>query len=242
MQIKDLINKPLPTMPEEIKKALECNEITLTKYEDKNEILVSEELQKEVGYKFFPDGSALVSMTCPMPGITPEMIAWWMWWHPQADERYQVWFPRDHKKISYSRKYASYYEQDRVPKFQPNANCPTETIGDFTSTSEISFQYPQDMGFDTELLKENRFAITVCGHVSMNHLFRHTEMTHLYKQTDDGLLLISRFWLGQPLKSKFLKKKIITEKTVYGMAEHCCIEYRRLAQILPVLYEEYGKS
>ena len=34
----------------------------------------------------------------------------------------------------------------------------------------------------------------------------------------------------------------MTDALVRGMAEHCCIEYRNLAEILPGLYEEYGKA
>lgn len=36
-----------------------------------------------------------------------------------------------------------------------------------------------------------------------------------------------------------LRKLIITEDMARGMAEHCCIEYRNLCEILPLLYEEY---
>jgi hypothetical protein len=49
-------------------------------------------------------------------------------------------------------------------------------------------------------------------------------------------LLISRFWLGQTLKNPLIRKAMLTDKTAKGMAEHCCIEYRNLAEILPGLY------
>ena len=38
-----------------------------------------------------------------------------------------------------------------------------------------------------------------------------------------------------------IRKAMLTAKTAKGMAEHCCLEYRRLAQILPVLYEQYAQ-
>lgn len=39
-----------------------------------------------------------------------------------------------------------------------------------------------------------------------------------------------------------LKKLIITDEMGRGMAEHCCIEYRNLCEILPTLYAEYAEN
>ena len=91
-------------------------------------------------------------------------------------------------------------------------------------------------------MEENQIPIIVCGHVSaFRGLVPHTEMAHIFRQTDEGLFLISRFWLGKTLKNPLLRKVILTEETARGMAEHCCVEYRNLAQILPGLNEEYGR-
>lgn len=241
MKLKEVSTIPVPIMPEDIKEALNANKITPLKYADKNELLINEELQKEEGYTFLDDGTALVAMTCPMPGITAEMIDWWMWWHPSDSRRYQAWFPGAHISINYPKKYASYYEQESMPEFRPNVNCPKETVGAMTTHCVISFKYPRDIGINEKLLKENGFGTVVCGHVGIKGLFAHTEMIHCYKETKDGLILISRFWMGEPMKNKFLKKKLITEKLAYGMAEHCYIEYRRLVRILPKLYAEYRR-
>ena len=142
MHLEELKRKPLPAIPEDIQGQLPYSAITLTVFEDKNSILKDPSQQQEVGYRRFPDGSYLVSMYCPMPGITPEMIAKWFWWHAQADKRYQVWFPGEHYGISY------------------------------------------------------------------------------------------------PL----LRKVILTEETARGMAEHCCVEYRNLAKILPELYKDFASK
>ena len=125
-----------------------------------------------------------------------------------------------------------------MPVFQPNDQYPKESIGDMTGTLVIKFKHPENMGFDRKLIEENHFGTIVCGSVGVKNLFMHTEMTHLYKETEDGLVLISRFWMGKSLKNKFLRKKIMNETMVRGMAEHCCVEYRSLAEILPVLYKE----
>lgn len=239
MKVNKLMSRPLPEIPQDIMNALELNNITLTQFEEKNEILVNENLQQEVGFDFFEDGSALVSMTCPMPGITSEMINWWFWWHPKKNERYQVWFPGEHFSNTYAKKDASYFEKNKIPTFQPNDQYPKERIGGKTFTLVIKFKHPEDMGFDCRLMKENGVPVIVCGSVGVKNLMMHTEMTHIFKQTEDGLVLISRFWMGKLIKNKFLRKKVITEQVVRGMAEHCCVEYRSLAAILPTLYKEY---
>ena len=49
------------------------------------------------------------------------------------------------------------------------------------------------------------FPKIVCGHVgAFNNLIKHTEMAHIFKQTEDGLFMISRFWLGNTMKSRLI--------------------------------------
>ena len=239
MKIRELMEKPLPQMSAEISNALRKNEITGTSFESKNDILLNSDLQAEVGYTKIDDGSYLVSMTCPMPNITPEMIEWWFWWHPQADERYQVWFPNEHYGISYHKKNRDYFAPNNYPGFEKNTHYPTERIGQIKMPLRIDFITPEEFGFSRELMNENDIPLIVCGHVgAVRGLVWHTEMAHVFKRTDNGLLLISRFWIGKTLKNPILRKLILTEKTAKGMAEHCCIEYRNLAEILPILYSQ----
>lgn len=91
---------------------------------------------------------------------------------------------------------------------------------------------------------ENDIPVIVCGHVSaFGGWIPHTEMAHIYKRTGDGLFLISRFWLGETM-TPWLRKRVMTDKLARGMAEHCCVEYRNLVEILLELYKEnhYGQS
>lgn len=239
MSIKDLMKKELPKIPDEIQMALSKNEITPTSFYEKNNILKCEKLQKEVGYKKLDDGSYLVSMYCPMPNITPEMIEWWFWWHPQKDERYQVWFPGAHFSIGFSQKQADYFACEKLPQFQNNTQYPVEKIGGTKMPLRIDFVKPEEFGFSKSVMQENNIPLIVCGHVgAFNGLVWHTEMAHIFKQTDDGLFMISRFWLGKTMKNPLLRKLIITDKMAKGMAEHCCVEYRNLLEILPILYRD----
>lgn len=240
MTINRFMKKPLPQIPWEISDAFNKNKITKTSFEEKNAILASKSLQNEAGYMKMDDGSYLVSMYCPMSGITPEMIEWWFWWHPQANERYQVWFPEAHFKIGYSKKQKKYFEQKVCPDFQNNTQYPLEKIGSTKLPLRIDFVTPEEFGFSRQIMQENNIPLIVCGHVgAFNNLVKHTEMAHIFRRTENGLYMISRFWMGKTLKNPRLRKLIITEDLARGMAEHCCIEYRNLCEILPLLYAEY---
>ena len=239
--MKELLKKPLPAIPAKIQEKLERPNITLTEFENRNDVLTDPALQQEVGFRQFPDGSWQVSMVCPMPGITKEMIDWWFWWHCQDNLRYQVWFPGDHISIKYSRKDRAYFEQEAQPAFQPNSQFPVEKIGGMKGEIRIDFVTPEQFGFIAEAMEQGNIATIVCGHVSaFGGLIPHTEMAHIYKQTEEGLFLFSRFWLGKTM-NPLLRKFLMTGKMARGMAEHCCIEYRNLAQILPELYRKYHK-
>lgn len=240
MQLEEFLTKPLPVIPENIRQCLGRQRVTLTAYEDKNMVLKDAKLRQEVGYGQFPNGDYLVSMTCPMPGITPEMIRWWFWWHPQEDIRYQIWFPGEHYAVSCDQKDAAYFRQNTVPVFQPNTQYPTERISGIKMPLRIDFVQPEDFGFSEQTMLENEIPLIVCGHVSaFKGLVPHTEMAHIFRQTEDGLFMTSRFWIGNTLNNPLLRRLVLTDDTARGMAEHCCVEYRNLAEILPALYAEY---
>ncbi len=240
MELRSLLKKPLPQMPSEIIDVLSKNAITPTSFESKNDILSNTKLQTEVGYTKMDNGTYLVAMVCPMPGITAEMIEWWFWWHAQDSLRYQVWYPGDHISIKYRRKDSAYFEQADAPAFAPNTQFPVERIGGMKMPLRIDFVTPEEFGFSQQAMHDNDIPKIVCGHVgAFNNLIKHTEMAHIFKETENGLFMISRFWLGETMKNPFLRKLIITDDMAKGMAEHCCIEYRNLCEILPVLYGEY---
>ncbi len=240
MELQDLLKKSLPQIPLEISNALRENAITSTSFACKNRILSSDKLQNEVGYIKMDHGTYLVDMICPMPGITVDMIEWWFWWHPQDNTRYQVWYPNDHVGIHYHKKDRTFFEQPSVPAFTPNTQFPTERIGGVKMPLRIDFVTPEEFGFSPQAICDNNVAKIICGHVgAFNNLVRHTEMAHIFKKTENGLFLISRFWLGETLKNPILKKLIVTDAMAKSMAEHCCIEYRNLCEILPDLYNKY---
>jgi hypothetical protein len=88
-------------------------------------------------------------------------------------------------------------------------------------------------------MNENNIPLIVCGHVgAYKGLIWHTEMAHIFRKEENGLFLISRFWIGQLMKNPLLRKAVLTEDVAKGMAEHCYQEYRNLAAMLPELYHK----
>ena len=216
--------------------------ITLTAFEDKNDVLKNPKLRREAGFAKMPDGNYIVSMFCPMPDVTAEMIDWWFWWHPQEKERYKLWFPGEHFNISVSKKDADYFSAEKFPGFKPNSQFPTEKIGGIRMPLRIDFVNPEDFGFHETLMKKSRVKTVICGHVgAFGGIVSHTEMSHIFFEDGDGLFMTSRFWIGKTLKNPLIRKIILTDETAFGMAAHCCVEYRNLAAKLPELFAEYAK-
>lgn len=241
--IDRLMKRPLPELGGEDKRKIRDADITPTPFSKKDSILSDEKLYGEMGYKKMSDNTYLVSMACPMPGVTAEMIKWWFWWHPQASIRYKLWFPGEHMGISYDKKQREYFSKNSCPEFQNNTHYPIEKIGKAVLPLRIDFVSAEDFGFSRQVMTDNNIELIVCGHVgAFRGLVMHTEMAHIFKKTPEGLLLISRFWLGKTMKSRLLKRAIIDENMAISMAEHCYVEYRSLAGILPELYNEYGKK
>ena len=244
MDLSLYLKQEPPPIPPEILAALEAKTpVTFTPFERKNEILSNPALQAQTGFVRGPEGNYLVSMVCPMPGVTPEMIRWWFWWHAKASLRYRIWFPGEHFGISTARRNRAYFAAERLPEFEPNVHYPVERIGKLILPLKIAFVSPESFGFSAAEMRKACVPLIVCGHVGAVYgLVKHTEMAHIFKQTEEGLTLVSRFWLGQTLKNPLLRKAILTDETARGMAAHCCVEYRNLARILPALYQTYAEK
>ncbi len=243
-EFETYLHKQVPAIPADIQEALEtAGSVTEIPFAEKNRILCEENLQSEAGILRTEDGNWLIAMTCPMPGITPDMLRWWFWWHPQEDIRYQIWFPGAHKAIGYRKKDAPYFRQRACPPFQDNVQYPTEAIGSRSMPQSLAFQTPSEFGFSEKLMAENDIPLIICGHVGMlRGMIMHTEMAHIFKQTEDGGVLISRFWLGNLYRFRVFRRRIFSETMAMNMAKHCCQEYRNLAQILPELYRKYAQE
>lgn len=212
--------------------------ISLTPFSDLRNLLLDESLRREAGYARFENGDYLVSMYCPMPGVSKQMVEWWFWWHPQHSDRYRLWYPGEHFSISYAKKDRDYFQSPVYPGFRKNTQYPVERVGKIKMPLSIEFVDPVEFGFGQEDIDEAGNPLIVSGHVgAYKGLIRHTEMAHIFFEDGDGLYMISRFYIGKGLKNRLIRKAVLNDETARGMAIHCYIEYRNLAKKLPLLFQ-----
>lgn len=240
MDISCFMKEPNCTVPEDIGKTLENGgNITPTHFKDKNDVLSDVRVRYQAGFTELSNGNYLVSMYCPMPEVTEEMVNWWFWWHPQKSERYKAWYPGEHFAVSYSKKDKEYFESKNQPEFRRNMQYPVEKIGKLILPLSIDFVSPEEFGFSREKMEKNGVAAIVCGHVgAFGGTVEHTEMAHIFFKDEKGLFMVSRFWLGERLKNPLVRKFMLNRNTAKGMAEHCCVEYRNFARRIPTIFTD----
>ncbi|MBQ8504207.1 MAG: hypothetical protein IJ491_08010 [Clostridia bacterium] len=243
MNLEQYLQMPNCSVPGDILSSLEGEgNITATDFHDKDSVLYDKSLHNEAGYRRLADGDYLVSMYCPMPDVTSEMVSWWFWWHPQNSMRYKIWYPGEHFAVSYDKKDKAYFTAEAQPPFKSNIQYPVEKIGKLILPLSIEFVSPTDFGFSEKAMMENNVAAIVCGHVgAFGRIFQHTEMAHIFFQRENGLFMVSRFWLGKRLRNPLIRKAMLNSGTAKGMAKHCCVEYRNFAERIPLLFNsEYA--
>lgn len=232
------LNRPVPELPENILNKLKNNpNISKIAFADANQIIHDENLQNEIGFAELNNKEYLVAMSTELPNTDSKMIDWWFWWQAQESERYQLWFPGEHKSISYKKSQRAYFS-NKYQAFLENTQYPVERVGKITVELSIRFVDPVRFGIkDKEkVLKHN--GTIICGYVGiLKGIIQHTKMLHYFKPNKKGLILISRFWLGNGLP-RVIRGMAANNDQAFEMAKHCWIEYTRLGKILPEIYNQ----
>lgn len=190
----------------------------------------------ENGWYVYPDGTGYVTSKTQFPGCTADMIEWWFWWHSVEGERYALWYPYNHcdvkstyaklakskfttevKKDSKSGKAIPILERDDLPHRQRwlgSTHTVTEFIGPILMSLRIEFKDPSYFGLGTwEDLKKAGYETAVCGILWDKMLpMKVGDMIHLWRKTDDGLELKSRYYLGHQVYFDLFGLKISVDK------------------------------
>lgn len=210
------------------------------------------ELTGECGWCTLPDGCGYVAMRTPMPGVTAGMVDWWFDWHPRDPLRYRVWHPRAHRSNS--------IEPAAAPGAKPywgTVHHPVEDIGTGTVHARIAFLPPEALGFSAGVLARPAVAAIVGGLVGDDRRrMQHTKMVHVFLESNGGLVLRSRFWLGavvrpyvpeplagvaaRVLNRPAVRRRLVPMDVPPALARHCAEEYANLAALLPELYGQYA--
>ena len=172
-------------------------------------------------------------------------------------QRYMLWFPHAHvqnfvKDPDRLANTSLTYEQ----RLYDNPNHIEEFIGPPSLKINIHFTDPVALGFDAASLKRSGFTTSASGTLRISDAPDTTFMVmlHLAKDTDRGLELLSRYWIGaHPEFARFpggadapaLMRRMGMDRSAiealgYEMAIHDMTEFSQLARILPAIYAAYG--
>lgn len=221
--------------------------------ENINDLLTPGSLEVETGYCILPNGAGYAAVNTKMPGVTAEMINWWMAWHSLEDLRYKIWWPQGHFSVSVS-------DEDRpkvldpgrslTEKFQGITHHVLEDVGNGTESIFISFLTPEEMGFDMSRFKTPNVAALVAANGLASPAGAPADapnvpavMCHFIREIPGGIEYRTRFWMGYHMiggKPKLLLPPGIKvpEAAPFGLAMHNVLEYSNLRAILPQIYAE----
>jgi len=221
-----------------------------------NRLLDPGYLALENGYTRLRNGQVFVAVLTKMPGVTSQMIDWWMGWHYMESQRYKLWHPRAHVANSATRMIGDDPQRSDREKYLHNPNFVTEYIGNDRVKITIAFSDPSDF-LDVSRFEAARVGTVLCGVVgAQNAPVSVGLLMHVIRETEDGCEMRSRFWLGKievkdlPAAallskitgSRFAARRAFPIEGGRDMVVHCAMEMNHLASFLPDLYAEYHPS
>jgi hypothetical protein len=221
-----------------------------------NDLLNPGYFEAESGWCVLPNGAGYVANHTVMPGVTVDMIDWWMAWHGLEDLRYRIWFPAGHYGVSMS-------EKDRAKILNPNrpmarklsgvTHFVIENVGGPSAEKiAISFMSPEDVGFDMArfhapnvgtIVAANGVSLMLNPPPGVPNFKAPAFMIHFIREVPRGIEYRTRFWLGYHILNRkpwfLLPGGVrIPEFVSRGLAIHNVCEYTNLGSFLPQLYEE----
>lgn len=213
-------------------------------------------LEGETGYCILPNGCGYVAVNNKFPGVTMEMMQWWMAWHPLEQLRYKIWNPYCHPTIAIAdcdREYILDLDVPLAKKSQNVVHFVIEDIGAGPQNILIHFlDHAKMNGIDDEKLAASGqclfggYGIVSDAAAKKGTLSKQPViMMHFCRETEDGVEFRTRFWMGYRwnkgipmcVKPPHIQ---IPEVAPMGLALHNVEEYSHLASILPDVYKEFG--
>ena len=240
--------KPLAEVPAEKLAVLAGgpSPVRAVPFEERNLFLKGEDKAYcQMGYGVAEDGTAFVCNETYMPGVTGEMMDWWFPWHSVgSDLRYKIWDPEDHYFARGDR--ADYVCDPAVPMNQKTWGVNhyiIEDVGPGPAFLKLCFKSPADFGYDEAAVGTDVCQSLVCA---IGEGGCPAAMTHKWYPYRDGILFVSRFWIGYALVDGQFQKILpegarVPDMVPKGLFAHNIKEFTNLASILPSLWQEMGK-
>lgn len=225
--------------------------------ENLNDLLDPGYLEGETGWCVLPNGAGYVAVNNKMPGVTADMVNWWMWWHSLESLRYKIWWPKAHLGISVPDPKQRAWVADPDPeiphtaRWQGITHNPLEDVGMGPESIFIYFITAEQFGFDMSRFVAPNVATAVCANgaagpledTSPFHPKAPAMMCHFIREIPGGIEYRTRFWMGYQVVEKrpvciLPPGAKVPWQAALGLARHNVEEYSNLRVLLPMIYEE----
>jgi DAPG hydrolase PhiG domain len=197
-------------------------------------------LALETGVVRLPSGVLHVAARTDMPACKGRMLEWWFRFAPDT-RQYAWWHPLDHVASQWMETSArthigsTHIVQERLGSGPPvplqiHFIDPDEIFGagvvnEARERGDISAVIAAQIGFGADFPRDQR------GRPNSSR------MTHIARDTEDGMVLRSRFWLGG---GTGLPREVLLEAVPdfigLGLMQHSHTEFKYLSRFLPSLY------
>jgi hypothetical protein len=203
-------------------------------------------LSLEMGVARLDSGVLHVAARTDMVGCSGKQFEWWFRFACNT-EQYAWWHPLDHGSSRWVETSAqthigsTHLVNERLGPDAPYEDLqihfvdPAELFGDAYGEAlergDISAVVAAQIGNGAEPLRDER------GRPNMGR------MAHIARDTPTGMVLRSRFWLGQGTGAPAeALRAAIPDEVGIGLMHHAHTEFKYLARILPSLYEAETKE
>jgi hypothetical protein len=220
--------------------------------ENINDFLNPGYFEVETGYCILPNGAGYLAVNNKMPGVTADMVNWWLAWHSLDSLRYKLWYPPAHVSVEVSGPSRKKILDPATPpalRFQGIRHHVVEGIGGPPNDIWISFMTPEEFGFDMSRWHSPN-AATLVGANGLNKvpggppgLKSPAVMMHFIREIPGGIEFRTRFWGGYQIIGRkaylFLPSFVkLPVDLMRALAVHNVEEFTRLRVILPRIYAE----
>lgn len=194
--------------------------------------------------KRMPDGTYMVAVRTPMPGVKAKMVKWWFTDYMQTSEHYKRWHPTAHVWMD--------WENKTPGEIVGASHLVHEYIGDEMNKLRIQF-IPAERMFGYDPNEQGMFVLCARPGLLEAPIYG-GKMCHIVRDNDDGAEMRSRFWLGHVGKREgneevgsiegligntALARMIgVRPRGAEALKQHAIEEMSTLASFLPELYRQ----
>lgn len=217
-------------------------------FKDREKLLSDDGLGNRIGYTVMMDGTGYISDTTIMPGVTTDMIDWYMAWRGLDPLRYIILNP-EQNMMAMSMQSHKFDDEDLVgPEKYWDTTQTVMRMGEQGPEKEfLNFKCPYDVGFSKEAIETSKTERVICirGYAEglpptagPDYL-----MVHQILPIDGGVEVRTKCWLGWTTRYGKDYKQLPDDfrmPPVFAMGAFLktAAEMANLAAILPDLYKE----